>query len=202
LLTNLTGIRPKGRKFGITGRTSLNYIIESNLARKVYNFDLEKDATIIEGAPGLLRGLAEQGQLDATEMFNSFTPVMMTTGKFRVVAKVSDLVGQLDLPDPPFLLYVVEERYAASHPGNVRAFVAAYRNAVEILRTDDAIWLEHGREMKMPDEAVALFRKEARTDIWTRFAPDTESNIRKIFAVLLRSSAHLSNQCGSPMCRR
>lgn len=37
----------KGRKFG----TSLNYIIERKLARKVYNFDLEKDATIIEARP-------------------------------------------------------------------------------------------------------------------------------------------------------
>jgi NitT/TauT family transport system substrate-binding protein len=178
----------KGKKFGVTSRTTLNYIVERALTRKAYKFDLEKDATIVEGAPSLLRGLAEQGQVDATEMFNSLTPAMITTGKFRVLAKVSDLVHQLGLPDTPFLLYTVEASYAAARPNNVKAFLAAYRDAVNILRTDDAVWLERGTEMKMSEEAAALFRKEARTDIWTAFAPDTEANIRKTFDVLLETA--------------
>jgi NitT/TauT family transport system substrate-binding protein len=175
----------KGKRFGVTSRTTLNYIVERALTQKISKFDLEKDANIVEGAPALLRGLAEQGQLDATEMFNSLTPAMITTGKFRVLAKVSDLVHQLGLPDTPFLLYTVEASYAAAHPGNVKAFLAAYRDAVEILRSDDAVWLERGKEMKMSEEAAALFRQEARTDVWTTFAPDTEANIRKTFDVLL-----------------
>jgi NitT/TauT family transport system substrate-binding protein len=178
----------KGKKFGVTSRMTLNYIVERALAQKIYKIDLEKDATIVEGAPTLLWGLAEQGQLDATEMFNSLTPAMITTGKFRVLAKVSDLVHQLGLPDTPFLLYTVETSYAATHRGNVKAFLSAYRDAVEILRTDDAVWLERGKEMKMSEEAAALFRKEARTDVWTTFTPDTEANIRKTFDVLLQTA--------------
>jgi NitT/TauT family transport system substrate-binding protein len=178
----------KGKKFGVTSRTTLNYIVERALAQKLYKIDLEKDATIVEGAPSLLWGLAEQGQLDATEMFNSLTPAMITTGKFRVLAKVSDLVHQLGLPDTPFLLYTVETSYAATHRSNVKAFLAAYRDAVEILRTDDAVWLERGKEMKMSEEAAALFRKEARTDVWTTFTPDTEANIRKTFDLLLQTA--------------
>jgi hypothetical protein len=120
---------------------------------------------------------------------NSVPPfVIKKTGKFLVLAKVSDLVHQLGLPDSPFLLYTVETNYAAAHPGNVRAFLAAYRDAVEILRTNDAIWLERGKEMKMSEESAALFRKEARTDIWTTFALDTEANIRKTFAELLEAA--------------
>jgi NitT/TauT family transport system substrate-binding protein len=113
---------------------------------------------------------------------NSFPPFV------RVLAKVSDLVHQLGLPDSPFLLYTVETNNAAAHPGNLRAFLAAYRDAVEILRTNDAIWLERGKEMKMSEESTALFRKETRTDIWTTFALDTEANIRKIFAELLEAA--------------
>jgi NitT/TauT family transport system substrate-binding protein len=178
----------KGKKYGVTARTTLNYIVERALAQRLYKIDLEKDATIVEGAPSLLWGLAEQGQLDATEMFNSLTPAMLTTGKFRVLAKVSDLVHQLGLPDTPFLLYTVESNYAAAHPNNVRAFLAAYRDAVDILRSNDAVWLERGKEMKMSDEAAALFRKEARTDVWTTFAPGTAADIRKTFEVLLEAA--------------
>ncbi len=178
----------KGRNYGVTGRTSLNYILERALTQRIYNFDLEKQATIVEGAPALLRGLAEQGHLDATEMFNSLTPALITSGKFRVLAKVSDLVHQVDLPDTPFLLYTVEMNYAAAHPDNVKAFLAAYREAVLILQTNDAVWLERGKEMNMSEEAAALFRKEARTDIWVKFAPDTEANIRKAFDLLLATA--------------
>jgi hypothetical protein len=38
----------------------------------------------------------------------------------------------------------------ANHSGNVRAFLAAYRDAIVILRTDDAVWVEGGKEIKHP----------------------------------------------------
>ncbi len=178
----------KGKKYGVTSRHSLNYIVERAVARKTYGFDLEKDATIVEGAPSLLWGLAEQGQVDATQMFNSLVPAMITTGKFRVLAKVSDIIQQFGLPDTPFLLYTVDANYAAARPNNVKAFLAAYRDAIQILQTDDAVWLERGKEMKMSEEAAALFRKEGRTDIWAKFAPDTEANIKKTFDALLEAA--------------
>jgi NitT/TauT family transport system substrate-binding protein len=175
----------KGKKVGTGTRTALNWIVMSAVAKKDYKLDTEKDMIVHEGAPPLLRALAEQGQLDATHMFNSVTPSMVVTGKFRVLAKISDLVNQYGLPDTPFLLYAMDMGYAATKPNNVRAFVAAYQDAVKILRTDDTVWMERGRELQFPDEASALFRTEGRTDVWLKFEPDTEANIRKIFDVFL-----------------
>jgi NitT/TauT family transport system substrate-binding protein len=178
----------RGKKMGVYSRTSLNWLIERTVAHKIYKLDLEKEATVQEAAVPLLRGLLEQGQLDAAEIFNSVTPAMIATGKFKVLSKVSDLVGQLGLPDTPFLLYAVESGYAAKNPQNVKAFVAAYQETVQILRDNDDVWIERGREMKMTDEVAALFRTEARTDIWKKFEGDTEANIRKVFDLLFASA--------------
>lgn len=178
----------KGKRFGVYSKTSLNWVIERLVAQKFYGVDLERDATVHEAAVPLLRGLLEQGQLDASEIWNSVTPAMVATGKFRVLAKDSDLVAQFGLPDTPFLLYAVEAKYLASHPHNIRAFVAAYQEAVQTLRDNDEVWIERGREMKMTDEVAALFRTEARTDIWKSFEAKTESDIKKVFDVLLEAA--------------
>ena len=70
-------------------------------------------------------------------------------------------------------------------PANVRAFTAAYRDAIEILKTNDEVWVERGKQLDMSPEVSALFRAEGRTDIWGKFQPDTEANIRKVFDAML-----------------
>jgi ABC-type nitrate/sulfonate/bicarbonate transport system substrate-binding protein len=178
----------KGKKLGLYSRTNLDWIVMRTVARKDYNIELEKEALIQEGAPNLLRGLLEQNQLDATQMFNSLTPAIVATGKFRVLATVRQLIGQLGLPDTPFLMYTADMNYAAAHPANVRAFLGAYRDAIEILRTDDAVWAERGKELKLEGQALTLFRDEAREDMMSSFTKNTEADIRKTFEVLLATA--------------
>lgn len=175
----------KGKKVGTGTKTALNWIVMNALAQKDYKVDVDKEATVHEAAPTLLRALIEQGQLDATHMFNSMTPGMVVTGKFRVLAKISDLVHQFGLTDTPFLLYAFDSRYIDAKPGNVKAFTAAYRDAIQILKTNDDVWIERGRQLEMTPEVAALFRTEGRTDIWAKFEPDTEANIRKVFETML-----------------
>lgn len=175
----------KGKKIGTGTKTALNWIIMNAVAQKTYHVDVEKEATVHEGAPTLLRALIEQGQLDATHIFNSMTPGLVVSGKFRVLAKISDLVNQYGLPDTPFLLYAFDARYIAEKPGNVRAFTAAYRDAIQILKTNDDVWVERGKQLEMTEEVAGLFRTEGRTDIWAKFEPDTEANIRKVFDTML-----------------
>lgn len=178
----------KGKKLGLYSRTNLDWAVMRTVARKNYGVELEKQALLQEGAPNLLRGLLEQGQLDATQMFNSLTPAIVATGKFRVLATVRQLVGQLGLPDTPFLMYTAEMNYAAAHPANIKAFLAAYREAIEILRTNDAVWLDRGKEMKLEGQALTLFRDEAREDMMSIFTNNTEADIRKTFEVLLATA--------------
>jgi NitT/TauT family transport system substrate-binding protein len=178
----------KGKRLGLYSRTNLDWIVMRAVAQKLYKLDLERDTAVQEGAIGLLRGLAEQGQLDALQMFNSLTPAMVASEKFRVLATIRGLINQLGLPDTPFLMYTVEGNYAAAHPANVKAFLAAYRESVKILNTDDSVWVERGAEMKLEGKALTLFRDEARADVMDRFAPSTEADIRKTFDILLATA--------------
>lgn len=175
----------KGKKFGAGSKTSLNYLIERAVAKNVYKFDLEKEATIHEGAGPLRMGLLESGEIDATEQLNALTPEAVVSGKFKVLVKISDLVNQLGLPDTPYLHYSALKSFVRKSPQNARAFVAAYREAVHILKTDDEVWIEKGKDLKQSAQAAAEFRKEARSDLWDRYAPDTEANMRRVFKAMV-----------------
>jgi NitT/TauT family transport system substrate-binding protein len=176
----------KGKKVGTINRTTLNWLIMRAVTITNYKFDIEKDSVVQEGAISLLRGLTEQGQLDATMMFNSLAPDMLASGKYRMLASIRDLVKELGLPDTPFLLHTADAGYAAKNPANTKAFLAALREAIQILNTDDAVWVEKGRDLKINDKtALEIFRDEARADMMTAFLPTTEADIRKTFDALL-----------------
>jgi NitT/TauT family transport system substrate-binding protein len=176
----------KGKKVGTINRTTLNWIVMRAVTINNYKFDLEKDSVVQEGAISLLRGLTEQGQLDATMMFNSLAPDMLATGKYRMLASLRDLLKDLGLPETPFLMHAADAGYAAKNPGNTKAFLAALREAIQILNADDAVWVEKGRDLKITDKtALEIFRDEARADMMTTFSSTTEADIRKTFDVLL-----------------
>jgi NitT/TauT family transport system substrate-binding protein len=178
----------KGKKVGVSGVTAINTIAMEALARQKYGYDLLKDCTLQEGAPPLLWALLDQGQLDATGEFNSVEPAMIATGKFRPLTNIKGIIDQLGLPDTPYLLYTADVGYAAAHPDNVKAFLAAYRESVQILETNDQPWLDHGHELQMSDDVIAIFRAEARADLRTKFTPTTKDDINKVFAMLLATA--------------
>ncbi|MCD6074007.1 MAG: hypothetical protein K0Q70_890 [Rhodospirillales bacterium] len=175
----------KGKKIGITSKTSLDWVLDQAIAKNVYKMDLEKDVTVHEGAIGLIRGLIESDQLDGAHMFNNLTPAIVASGKVRVLHQMKELVDQLGLPAIPFLFYSAREDYLASKPQNVRAFLAAYREAVDILRKEDAVWEEHGKTLQMTPDSIILLKEEMRVDLWPTFRPTTEDDLKKVFDFLL-----------------
>jgi ABC-type nitrate/sulfonate/bicarbonate transport system substrate-binding protein len=175
----------KGKKVGTYSRTTLNWVVARAVSQQVYKFDIEKESTLQEGAVGLLRGLVENNQVDAALIFNSLTPGLVVSGKGRVLVKITDLINQVGLPEIPFLLYAIDANYATAHPANTKAFLAAYRESIDILQTNDQVWMDRAVEMKMDEQALAIFRGEARTDIMKTFSTTTDVDIRKTFAALL-----------------
>jgi NitT/TauT family transport system substrate-binding protein len=179
----------KGKTVGTDTRNDTTWFVIRAAAMKMYNLDIEKEASVQEGGVGLLRGLIEQGKLDATFIYNNITPAMTVTGKFRVLYQMRDLMAPLGLDgDVPFLFHAASETYAAAHPANMKAYLAAYREAVQILNVNDEIWMETGRIQKMADAAIPPLRDEMRADLMSKFEPDTEAAIRKMFDILLATA--------------
>jgi len=162
----------KGKRVGVAHKTGFDWIIMQAAAQKLYKMDIGKDVEVREGAVPLLRGLIEKGDLDATQMWNSLAPEMLASGNYRTMVTIRDLTQQMGLPTVPFLFFSMREDYAKQHAGNARAFVAAYRDAVDVLMKDEEVWVEHGNRLKLSPDSLKLFKEQVRRDLLKSFAPD------------------------------
>ncbi|KTT27642.1 ABC transporter substrate-binding protein [Pseudacidovorax intermedius] len=162
----------KGKRVGVQSKTGFDWIIMQAAAKQLYNMDIGKDAEVREGAVPLLRGLIEKGDLDATQMWNSLAPEMLASGRYRTLVTIRELAQQMGLPTVPFLFFSMREDYAKAHPGNARAFAAAYRDAVDILMNQDDVWQEHGERLKLSPESLVFFKQQVRRDLLKQFTPD------------------------------
>ena len=179
----------KGKKVGVIHRTGLDWIVMRAVAQKLYGMNIEAELTMQEGAVHLLRGLIEQGQLDATIMYNDFTPGMIASGQYRQLLRIKDLVNQLGIPDAPYIMFAARLDYATSNPMNVRAFLAAYRDAVGIMNSDDSTWVEAAKTLKIVDpEIVEKFRDQTRPLFVSTFSQTAELDIRHTFDVLVATA--------------
>lgn len=178
----------KGKKLGIFHRTDIDWILIQALAKSQFQMNPEKDIHIHEAGAALLGGLVQSGQLDATTSYNNLTPALVATGNVRVMYWIRNLISQLGLPEMPFLFYGFREQYLAAHPQNAKAFLAAFRAAVEILRRDDDIWRERGKELQMTPESIVMLRDEMRVDLDTRFKPTFEADVKSAFEFLLKEA--------------
>ena len=180
----------KGKRIGIFRRTALDWVVIRASAKKLYGFNIEAETNIQEATIALLRGLIEQGQLDASMMYGDFTPPLVATGKYRVLSTIRNLVDQLGIPDAPYSLVATRMEYAAQHPDNIRAFLAAYREAVGMLINDDDVWVEQAKSiLKITEpDLVAKLREGTRPLYVARFAPEIEADIRHTFDLLLETS--------------
>ena len=162
----------KGKRVGVAHKTGFDWVIMQAAAEKLNKMDLGRDVEVREGAVPLLRGLIEKGDLDATQMWNSLAPEMLASGKYRTMVTIRELTQQMGLPTVPFLMFSMREDYAKQNPGNAKAFVAAYRDAADILMKNEEVWLEHGARLKLSPESLAFFKEQVRRDLLKSFTPD------------------------------
>jgi len=162
----------KGKRVGVYQKSGFDWIIMQAAAEKLNKMDISKDADVREGAIPLLRGLIDKGDLDATQMWNSLAPEMLASGQYRTMVTIRQVAQDMGLPTVPFLVYGMREEYATKNPANTRAFTAAYRDAVDVLMTNDDVWVEQGTRLKLSPEALKFFKDQVRRDLLKSFTPD------------------------------
>jgi len=184
-VTSLEGL--KDQKIGVYSRIAPDWIFIRAAAKKLYGFDPEKANTVTEAAPGLLLGLMQEGKVDSALNYGDLNNILLGMGGFRMPFLISETMEGLGLStEAPFLFYTFNKDFVEKHPETVKAFAAAYKEAIEFLKTDEAVWTEIAGNMKITsDKTIELMKENARANIFTEMTPPMEANIRAIFDVLL-----------------
>ncbi|MDB5617253.1 ABC transporter substrate-binding protein [Tardiphaga sp.] len=176
----------KGKKLGVHSKVSFDWLIMQAAAKQQFNIDLAKEVNIQEAAAPLLRGSIENGQLDATQMWNSLAADMIASGKYKDMLTIRSITEGMGIPTVPYLFFGMRADYVKERPDNVKAFVAAYQDAYEILKTDGTVWEERGAEMKLSPAGIKAFRDQVRRDLVKKFEPGMNEAITKTFDIILK----------------
>jgi NitT/TauT family transport system substrate-binding protein len=154
----------KGKKIGEFGTAFLDWLIIRAAGKKAYNVDLEKDATLVQGAPPLLNQFLARDDVDATLQFSTLTFGPHLAGQQRVVTGIPDLLKAAGFdPRSFYLQWYVSEKWTAANPGAIERVDAMIEEAYGKLRTDDSLWPPLAQKVGMTDPAlIATYRDEAR----------------------------------------
>jgi NitT/TauT family transport system substrate-binding protein len=130
----------KGKTLAVAGGPiDKSWLLLQAVAAK-QGVDLKRKAKIAYGAPALLAGKMQQGEMDAMLNYWNFCARLEARG-FRRLIGIEDLLPQFGVsPHLPMVGYVFDESFAQAHPKTVAAFLGAAQRAKEILKTSDAEW--------------------------------------------------------------
>jgi len=189
----------KNMKIGVYNRIAPDWIFIRAAAKKLYGFDPEKENTVSEAAPGLLLGLMQESKVDASLNYGDLNNILLGIGGFRSPFQISVAMGALGLStEAPFLFYTFNKDFMDEHPKTVQAFAAAYKEAIEFLKTDEAIWDDIAERLEITnDTTIKLMQENARNNIFTEMTPPMIDNIHAIFDVLLAEAGEKELGIGS-----
>ncbi len=130
----------KGRKLGVAGGPADKSWLLVQAAGHTRGIDLAKETTPVYGAPPLLGGKLQQGELDAVLTYWNFAARLEAAG-FRQAVSVADCATTLDIsPQISMVGFVFREDWANANSAAIDGFLDAVDVAQRLLATSDVEW--------------------------------------------------------------
>lgn len=176
----------KGKRIGVAGGPlDKNWLMIQAVAKKDFGIDLAKDAEPQYGAPPLLSEKFEQGELDAVLSFWNFSAKLEAKGNKRLITgeEAATALGAGGNNAP--IGYVFHDTFAAEHEAAMKGFVAASREAKEIMKTSDEEWVRLGPQVRAANDAeLVVLRDRFREGIPTASLEEEIESARRVFKLM------------------
>jgi NitT/TauT family transport system substrate-binding protein len=175
----------QGKKLAVAGGPlDKSWLLLQALARRA-GLDLKKQATVVYGAPPLLSEKALQGEIDATLTFWNFCADLESKGHKHAIA-MDQVMKELGARKPVALVgYTFDGTWAAHNGSTIERFVAAARQAKDILASSEAEWQRLAPRIRITDaHALAIYRQRYSEGVVRRPLAEEESDARALYLVL------------------
>ncbi len=176
----------KGKRIGVAGGPlDKSWLLVRARAQKLGAGDLSKTAEPVFGAPPLLNEQLLRGRIDAVLNFWPYAARLEGRG-YRELIGMTALLGDMGLrTTPPLIGFVFRGDLAAARKATVTGFVAALRQANEILAKSDAEWdrlrpLTHAKS----DAEFEALKARYPAGILTSWGDDGRAAAARLFAIV------------------
>ena len=138
----------KGKRVGLFGgANSATTWFYRLIVQKYYGFEPMKDSSIHFGAPPLLMGMLDKGELDALLLLDPFITQLQETGQYRSIASLAKIWREKTGQSPMLVAVTVNETWAKANPAVTKRFLAGFRDAMVYLKNTPDAWNELAKNM-------------------------------------------------------
>jgi len=176
------------KKLGIAGGAlDKNWLLLRALALK-NGQDLDQDVNKVFGAPPLLNQLIKQDEIDALINFWHYSARLKAQG-YREIINLHDIIHQLGINKTvPILGYVFHQQWAEKNADTINSFLAANRQAGELLCSSEPHWQAILPLTRADDlETQQLLRTNYCAGRVTSFTKQDIEAIAQIYSILANS---------------
>jgi NitT/TauT family transport system substrate-binding protein len=175
----------KGRKLAVAGGPlDKSWLLLQAFGRRA-GVDLKREATVVYGAPPLLSQKALQGETDATLTFWNFCAELESKGQRRAIG-MDQVMRGLGAKGPVAIVgYTFDGAWAARNRSTVERFLAATRQAKDILAASDDEWRRLAPRIGVTEAgALAVYHRRYAEGILRRPLAEEEADARALYHVL------------------
>jgi NitT/TauT family transport system substrate-binding protein len=155
----------KGAKVGLFGGPAGHGAnLLKSLCIAFFGFDLDKEASVQYGAPPLLAGSLEKGDLDAVLLLDPFTSTLLTGEKVRSVGDTTKVYREKTGDNTALIAgsMAIRQAYTEQNPDAVTALIASFLEAGRYLQANPQAWIDASKDLGYKDEAVVKMMVERR----------------------------------------
>lgn len=161
----------KGKRVGLFGgpTAAVSWLFRV-LAVKKYGWDPVKDAKVHYGAPPLLIGMLDRGDLDAIVILDPFITRLLESGNYRSIGDIGTLWKETTGQRPMLVAVNTYDPWAKAHPDVLRRFIAGFKEAMIYLKEHPEAWGPVAKQMGIKtDKGVKLLYERTAPAFITTF---------------------------------
>jgi NitT/TauT family transport system substrate-binding protein len=173
----------RGRRIGVVRQMDKNWLVVRAACLERHGFDPQYEAEVAEAkSKTVLLEWIQQGTVDAALLYWHLVPQLTSGGGFRQLHDVLDLVSAISGVNPPTTFFLCREEFIVNKGELVRAFVAAYCDAVALMRSDSDTWMEAVPGADRADKnLIQALRASWERRVCTRWSPEDVDSLAVLF---------------------
>lgn len=188
----------RGRRIGVVRKVDKNWLVVRAACIERHGFDPQHEAHVAEAeSKTVLLDWLERGSIDVGVLYWHLVPRLTAGGRFRQLHDVLDLVAgisaagmsvadigaaAIEKVNPPTTFFVCREDFIAGKRDLLRAFVAAYCDAVRLMREDPGAWAEAVADVdRSNSELMQALRASWERRVCTAWGPEDLRALTALF---------------------
>jgi NitT/TauT family transport system substrate-binding protein len=179
----------RGKRIGVVRLHDKNWTIARAVCVRRYAFDPFAVAEVTEaGSKTVLIRQLEEGRVDCAFVFWHLIPRLTLKNQYRQVCDILDLLPDLGIDRCPTTFFTFRDAFIEQHSCLIRAFVAAYSEAVELMRNGNGVWEEvnmallHGCD----PELLRAIREKWESRVTTAWDESMVGDLHRLFDEIQR----------------